>query len=138
MLATDELLRYRRFKHPRAKLDYLTIRAACRKLLARELGCFPDQIEFKYGEHGKPYLSGKYAKSGIEFNTSHTDGLGLIAITRGHAIGVDIEKHRTNIEYEKLAQRYFGAAGSRGIACCCKRKPGPHFFSTPGRARKLT
>ena len=49
------------------------------------------------GENGKPRLVQRFTD--IRFNLSHTDGLALIAITRGREVGVSRARRR-DIEFE--------------------------------------
>ena len=45
----------------------------------------------------------------MSFNVSHCDDLALFGFVRGHKIGVDLERVRTEIEVEDLAKRYFSS-----------------------------
>ena len=51
---------------------------------------FGEDIAFKNGEKGKPYIEGKPE---IHFNISHTDGLLVIAVS-DFEVGIDVEKVR--------------------------------------------
>jgi len=66
----------------------------------------PEKIVFQYNDNGKPSLSGKYRKE-LYFNISHSHGAALCGIAVGRSIGVDVEKIRTNISYNKIANRQF-------------------------------
>lgn len=57
---------------------------------------------FKYGENGKPYLSG----TDIHFNISHSGDFAVCAVSKAE-VGCDIEKEETpNL---KVAKRFFSA-----------------------------
>jgi len=62
-------------------------------------------LAFEIEASGKPRLSGEH--SGIKFNCSHSHGLTLIAITRGSAIGVDMEARQAADEHHEVASAFF-------------------------------
>lgn len=43
----------------------------------------------------------------IFFNLSHSDGLAVYAFARNSAVGIDLERIRTDIEYLEVAERHF-------------------------------
>jgi 4'-phosphopantetheinyl transferase len=53
---------------------------------------------------GKPYAP---ALAGIDFNLSHARDHALIAIARGQALGVDLERVDRQLDAHDLAQRFF-------------------------------
>ena len=59
-------------------------------------------LRFATGAHGKPFLP-DHAE--IEFNLSHAGDWGLIAISRGLPVGVDIERLRPNIDMAAMLRR---------------------------------
>lgn len=105
VLSADEIVRADRFIRRVHGLRFATGRGALRVLLGRYLGCTPGEIQFGYGEHGKPYLEG--VSSGIDFNVSNTKAVGMIAVTGGDAVGIDVEGARERLELEKIVRRYF-------------------------------
>lgn len=78
-----------------------------RQLLAPLVGVAPQQIEFAHRSHGKPYLIGPAAQSGIQFNLSHSDDCGLIGWAVDCEIGVDVEKWRGMRDEAALVRRFF-------------------------------
>ena len=67
----------------------------------------PNQIEFSYNKHGKPFVPEKYNNHSLEFNISHSDIYGLIAITLDNKIGVDIQRVNHDINIDSLSERFF-------------------------------
>ena len=61
------------------------------------------EINLEYNEYGKPYLE----LTEIKFNISNSYNFLLVGITMGNELGVDIEKFRSNVEFDKLVERYF-------------------------------
>jgi 4'-phosphopantetheinyl transferase len=74
-------------------------------VLSRYSGIAPEALEFDAGENGKPQLVQQFTD--LRFNLSHTDGLALIAITRGREVGVDVERVDESITFQDIAEHYF-------------------------------
>lgn len=87
-LSPDEAERARRFYFDRDRHRFTAARGRLRQILASYLQVAPAEIAFTYGEHGKPALAGG---GHLCFNLSHSEGLALCGVTRGRAIGVDLE-----------------------------------------------
>jgi 4'-phosphopantetheinyl transferase len=102
-LSTDEDARATRFRFPAGRDRFIVAHAGLRHILARYLGCHPDQIRFSMNEYGKPVLQGKH----LEFNLSHSGDFALVAATWNKKIGVDVERFRPEIELGRLANRFF-------------------------------
>lgn len=107
ILSEDELSRAERFHSIESKNKFIVARAFIRYILAQYLKIKPEEIKFKYDINGKPSLSGELSKTGLCFNVSHSHGKVLCGITMKRAIGIDIEKIRLNLSYEKITKRQF-------------------------------
>jgi 4'-phosphopantetheinyl transferase len=110
LLSPAERARAARFHSPRHAQRFIVAHARLRELLAPLLGIAPAQIEFAAGPHGKPALSGAAAAAGIQFNLSHSDGMGFIGWARGREIGVDVECWRALRDEAALVRRFFSRA----------------------------
>jgi len=109
VLAADERVRAARFVHEIHRIRFQVGRATLRRVLGRYLGMPPEDVEFQYGPHGKPSLSGAGVASDVRFNLAHSKDLGLLAVARGRDLGVDIEAHRTLEDAERIVARFFSA-----------------------------
>lgn len=107
MLSPAERERAARFHSPQHAQRFVVAHARLRELLAPLVGIAPAQLEFAAGPHGKPALSGAAAASGIQFNLSHSDGMGFIGWARGREIGVDVERWRALRDEAALVRRFF-------------------------------
>lgn len=87
--------------------QYIIAQGLTRMLIGDLLGSGAETLEFDRGPKGKPYLGGAFAGAGIQFNMTHTSHMALISITLNREVGVDIERIRDNLQWEKLARRYF-------------------------------
>jgi 4'-phosphopantetheinyl transferase len=93
---------------------YVVAHGALRTVLAHVAGGAPGGLVIGRAcghcgdpRHGRPTLAG----SDVEFNLSHSEGIALIACTRGVRVGVDVEVVRPRALLPKLAQRVLDDAG---------------------------
>lgn len=123
LLSADEQERASRFKSEDARDTAVVSRGVLRQILGETLGCAPESLEFREGEHGKPFLAGKYLGSRLEFNVAHSGDVVLYAVSqamsrivsppeagsvfRGRAVGVDVELKKPSLDVERMAERYF-------------------------------
>jgi 4'-phosphopantetheinyl transferase len=105
ILAPDEQARADRFYFEIHRQHFTAGRGILRTLLAEYLAVRPTQIAFRYGPQGKPALD--VGPGNLRFNLAHAHGLALIAITRGHELGVDVERIRDDYACEQVAHRFF-------------------------------
>lgn len=115
-LAPDELARATRFVFPADRERFVAARGALRQVLARYVGCAPRQVQFGYGQHGKPTLRGPGAAVGLTFNLSHTRDRALCAVARGRAVGVDVEAIRPEVAIDAIARTTFSPAERARLA----------------------
>lgn len=113
LLSADERARASRFKVEDARRAFIVSRSFLRTILGDALGCPPQTLRFGVGAHGKPFLAGAHAESGIEFNVSHSGQVFLYAVSRGRPVGVDVECKREGLAVKELARRYFAPAEAR-------------------------
>jgi len=107
LLVPDERTRADRFRFEKDRTQYTTTRAVLRLLLGQYLGIPPKAVVLEYTARGKPRLPGPDAEDTVHFNVSHSLGIGLVAFARGRQVGVDIEAIRDDVEWIKLAERFF-------------------------------
>jgi len=106
-LAADERARADRFYFERDRERFIVARGLLRAILGRYLNRAPECLSFFYGSHGKPALAGESDDDAICFNVSHSDGVALYAVTRGHEVGIDIERIRLDLPVVEIAERFF-------------------------------
>lgn len=106
-LSEDELERSNRFKFQEGRRRYIAARGCLRNILAHYLNLEASKLRFVYNSHGKPELAKGYGYKSLTFNLSHSHELGLIAVAWNRQVGVDLEMIRSNVEREKLAERFF-------------------------------
>lgn len=109
-LAEDELSRAQHYVFAHDRERFIAARGYLRAILARYIGCFPREVQFGYGVHGKPHLlASTMGVAALEFNLSHTRGLGLCAVARDRRVGVDVEQARPEVDILGIARSTFSA-----------------------------
>jgi 4'-phosphopantetheinyl transferase len=106
-LSSDEIARAERFYFPEHRQRFIAGRGILRAILGRYLGIKPSEVQFNYQQRGKPVLAETFADSGLAFNLSHSQDLGLCAVNCTRPIGVDLEYIRPMSDLEALAKRFF-------------------------------
>jgi 4'-phosphopantetheinyl transferase len=108
-LSQEEKARADRFHFVNDRNRFVAARGLLRELLGKYLHQAPTGLEFSYGEHGKPSLSGGNASSGLCFNLSHSAGLVVYAIAKERNLGIDVEHVRPESAGDDIAKRYFSS-----------------------------
>jgi len=106
-LSSDELARAIRFRFNKDKNRYIAARGFLRDILSHYLHTSAVEISFIYNPQGKPTLQDKQVNQNLMFNVSHSHGIALYAVTRKKNIGIDIEQIRNDLEYDKIATRFY-------------------------------
>jgi 4'-phosphopantetheinyl transferase len=106
-LSAAELARAKKFAFQRDRSRFVVSHGILRKIFGRYLNTDPAQLEFCHQTWGKPYLSGKFEGSGIRFNFSHAQNMGLYAFTCKREVGVDVEFIRPLPDLDRIASKYF-------------------------------
>jgi 4'-phosphopantetheinyl transferase len=106
LLSVDERARADRFLFARHRHHFVVARGVLRVLLGRYLHRAPEQLRFQYNRYGKPEIAGPDGST-LRFNLARSHGLALYAVNLGTEIGIDVERVRTNLEYDQMAQRFF-------------------------------
>lgn len=106
ILSPQERARAERFHFEADRKRCVLARGLLRLLLGHCLGRPADRLQFHYNEFGKPSLAGGLYPP-VQFNVSHSGDLVLIAFGRDRALGVDIERMRTDVATEEIATRFF-------------------------------
>lgn len=110
LLDPVERARLKRFRFERDQHRFLVSHALQRTVLSGILGVDAAALRFRVGVHGKPFLEYPCPRDseGLSFNLSHSGSHAVLAVWEGGgAIGVDIEAHRPDRPFIKLATRYF-------------------------------
>jgi 4'-phosphopantetheinyl transferase len=108
-LSPEELDRAGRYRFERDRVRFVVARAALRLLLAGYLDIEPASLRIVCGRRGKPELV-PGASSWLTFNISRAEDLAVFAIGRNRQLGVDVERVRTDMDFEPLVDRVLSVA----------------------------
>ena len=92
--------------HEQLRDEALLARVLVRTVLSRYASPAPAAWDFESNVNGKPRVAGGAAR-GLEFNLSHSRGWLACAVSRGMAVGVDVEHCDGRRDFMRLAHRYF-------------------------------
>ena len=93
-LSLDEVERAGQFKFERDRNQFIACRGGLRAILAAYLETGPQEVNFKYGPRGKPWVANLPETSRLYFNLAHSENLFLTAVSRFCPLGVDVERIR--------------------------------------------
>jgi 4'-phosphopantetheinyl transferase len=116
ILTDDELDRANRFSFEIDRQRFIAARGILRSILSRYTTIYPGHLRFSYNQYGKPFLAPEFSSYQLNFNLSHSDNMALYAITRNREIGIDVERVRSDVEYEEIAKQFF-SVNERAILC---------------------
>ena len=105
-LSDEEKTRAGLFTFPDKRKEFIVTRGLLRAALACLTKVPAKSFEFSYSKDKKPFLNSTEWK-GLAFNVSHSHGQALVALTRNRQLGIDIEYIRKDVDFNKLAKRFF-------------------------------
>ncbi len=115
ILSDEERRRAQRMRFPLHRARSIASRGILRVLLGRYLGVAPQAVPIVVEPSGRPSLAAD-APHQIRFSVSHTGTLALFAFAEDRAVGVDVERLRRELPFERLAARFFAAAEIDALA----------------------
>jgi 4'-phosphopantetheinyl transferase len=124
LLSDDERARADCFRFEADSNRYIVARALLRLLLGHCLDCPVRHLTFATDRFGKPAL----LSACLQFNVSHSGDYILVGLNRRHAVGVDVERIRTDLAMEEIAQRFFSPREWRDLSALpSQERPGGFF-----------
>ena len=126
LLSEDERARAARFHFQKDARRFVVARASMRSILAGYTRIAARDLRFAYAEQGKPSLAQSAAD--IRFNLSHAGERAILGIALGREIGVDIEAMREDVEFDKLAERFFSDQERQSLRPLSPQKKFRAFF----------
>jgi 4'-phosphopantetheinyl transferase len=125
-LSVAERRTFDSFVQPIDRNRRVASRIALRSLLGAFGNLSPDAIRFDYSPTGKPCCA---RLQPLEFNMAHSGGLALIGFTTGGPIGVDIEMHRSDLDFAAIARQVFARSELEQLARVGEAQRGTAFFT---------
>lgn len=109
-LSEDERRRADRFVHDVDRVTFTAAHALVRAVLSEHGAARRAEWRFRENRHGCPFVVDDQAGAPpLSFNLSHTTGLVAVAVTRGRAVGVDVERVDRAVT-DGIAERHFAPA----------------------------
>jgi 4'-phosphopantetheinyl transferase len=108
-LAPAERERAARFRFAEHRSAFVAGRGVQREILGRYTGVEPGAVAYRESPHGKLYLAGAAARTGVRFNLSNSGDLALLALAEQRELGVDLEQLRPMSDAMDVARRFFSA-----------------------------
>jgi 4'-phosphopantetheinyl transferase len=109
LLSPDEKTRAERFYFERDRNRFIAARGLLRTIIAGYVDMPPSQIEFVYGNFGKPALKSQPQGKALEFNLSHSQDLALYIFNRNRQVGIDVEHVRSMPDMDNFAEQFFSS-----------------------------
>jgi 4'-phosphopantetheinyl transferase len=126
LLNEEEQKRAQRLLIPDKARAFVVARARLRQILASYLALDPKTLCFTYGQSGKPALVG--IADAPAFNLTHSGNWGVCAVAKEGEVGVDIETLDPELDYARLAKRFFSTAENEWLQKCPLHRRRRHFF----------
>lgn len=107
LLDSGERARAERMRLAQVRTRFEVGHGRLRRVLAHYVDASAAEILIGAEEGGKPFVGAVYDARGLQFSLSHSGDVGLVGVTRGRAIGVDVEVHRSSVDMDLIARRQF-------------------------------
>lgn len=111
LLRDEERERASRFLRDEDRQRSIVARAALRRLLGLYLERSPQDIPIQVTTYGKPYVEG----CRLRFSVSHSGNWVFLAFALDREVGIDVERIRTGLNLEDLANACFSVEEQRDI-----------------------
>lgn len=122
-LKSDEQQRGDRRVHPTHRARWIWGRYWLRFALSRYVDSDASELEFAYGEGGKPYLPG----SSLHFSLSHSENYWALALAP-FELGLDIEMIRARKRIRGLVERFFAEPEIRAFGAASPDQAQAWFY----------
>jgi 4'-phosphopantetheinyl transferase len=129
LLNDDEKKQEPRFYFTRDRRRYLVTRALVRTVLSKYAPIAPADWAFTTNPYGRPEIANSAATDArLFFNISHTHSLIVLGVTKGRALGVDVENVVARKVSIDIADRYFSPTEVRELATVPSDRQQDRFF----------
>lgn len=105
ILSIDEQQKANDFYSNKHRTSYILRKSALRQILSQYCMTNPNAINFKYTYYQKPYF--KINPFNLQFNMSHSYNMAILAITKKHSIGIDLECIQPMENVIDIANQFF-------------------------------
>lgn len=129
LLSVEERRQEARFHFADDRKRYRVTRALLRTTLSRYAPVAPEGWSFATNAYGRPHIASAHGDvADISFNLSHTRGLIALAVTRGQAVGIDVENLAVREVSTGIADRFFSPIEVEELAATPPPRQQDRFF----------
>ena len=129
LLSLEERRREQRFHFKADRDRFLTTRTLVRTVLSRYESVDPKDWAFTTNAYGRPEIDiSNTGTADLCFNVSHTAGLIVLGVTRGRALGVDVENVRARVSPLDVVKQVFSTKELAALECLPKEQQPDRFF----------
>ena len=128
LLSSEEKERSERFKFYKHRKAFIASHGFMHTVLAYYIDTEANQIEFSQSEFGKPSLIDAQNKNNIQFNLSHSNNVAILAVSRQHSVGIDIEYAERKVDWQGISKRFFTADEQEQFRQLTETKQREAFF----------
>jgi len=107
LLDDIECRRAERFALGVDRSRFVVAHASLRRILFHHTGIAPQQLQFRNGPQGKPYVDVGERPRPIQFNLAHSGSVAALAVQLQTEVGVDVERIERIRDAAAIARRYF-------------------------------
>lgn len=137
LLSQEELKRADRFVKLDDQRRFRAAHASVRQILGQYLNEPPLSLVFGANATGKPFLRGPDGPHRVAFSLAHSGQYGLLAVTRGREIGVDIEIEHKLDDLAGMARQVMSPAEFESFRSTAGHLAGETFFGLWTRKEAL-
>jgi 4'-phosphopantetheinyl transferase len=123
-LVESERARAARFRRDMDRQCFVVGRTAVRRIVGGLLGSAPTALALSENAYGKPQTP----HGTVRFNVSHSGEHLLLAITHGREVGVDLERHRGDVDIPGVAATVFSPVEVRQLVALSDERCLGAFF----------
>ncbi len=107
LLSDTEKERSERFKFYKHRKAFIASHGFMHCVLSSYISTAAEEIEFSYGEFGKPALLQSQNPHNIQFNLSHSNNIAMLAVCKHHSVGIDVEYAQRKTDWAGISKRFF-------------------------------
>jgi 4'-phosphopantetheinyl transferase len=115
ILAADEIARMERLRSRENRRLYGVSHWLVRMALSHYEGRPPGAWRFIANAYGKPMIDPASGPSPLTFSLAHTRGLAVVAVTKGSAVGADVERTDRKVDAQGLVHRFFATEEAQAL-----------------------
>jgi 4'-phosphopantetheinyl transferase len=106
-LSMEEMRKADRFRLQRDKQRYMLTHGILRCILGAYFGCEPSSLRFERSLYGKPSVTSQNVEIPLGFNMSHSEDMVCFILSKGHEVGIDIEKINDDFDWGRISRLFF-------------------------------